>query len=56
MTPPDEEKLRAVSDGLIVTPREIDVRVKETARLLGYAVDLALHDGLTVEDVDMFVN
>jgi len=56
MAPPEEEKLRAVSDGLIVTPREIDVRIRETAKLLGYAVDLALHDGLTVGDVDMFVD
>ena len=55
MTPPEEEKLRAVSEGLIVTPREIDVRVRETARLLAYGINLALHDGLTVGDVDLFV-
>lgn len=38
--------------GLFVTPRDIDSRVRDAARLIGYAVDLALHPGLTVEDVD----
>ena len=40
---------------LFVTPRDIDSRVRDSARLVGYAIDLALHDGLTVEDIDMFL-
>ena len=40
---------------LFVTPRDIDSRVRDIARLVGYAIDLALHDGLTVEDIDMFL-
>lgn len=42
-------------DGLIVTPRDIDKYVKDAGRLIGYALNLALHPGLTVADVDMFV-
>ncbi len=42
-------------DGLIVTPRDIDRYVKDAGRLIGYALNLALHPGLTVADVDMFV-
>ena len=41
---------------MIVTPREIDKNVRDTAKLIGYALNLALHDGLRVEDVDMFLS
>lgn len=38
--------------GLFVTPRGIDELVRHGAHLIGYAIDLALHDGLTVEELD----
>ena len=41
---------------LIVTPRDIDKNVRDIAKLIGYGLNLALHDGLTVEDVDMFLS
>ena len=40
---------------LFVTPRDIDSRVRDSARLVGYAIDLALHDALTIEDIDIFL-
>ena len=42
-----EEALR----GWFVTPKDIDESLRCAARLLGYALDLALHPGLRVEDV-----
>ena len=39
--------------GMFVTPRDIDEAVRSLAKLLGYAINLALHDGLTIADVDM---
>ena len=42
--------------GMIVTPREIDKNVRDIAKLIGYGLNLALHDGLTIEDVDMFLS
>lgn len=39
--------------GLIVTPRDIDRNVRDMGRLLGYGLNLALHPGLRVEDVDL---
>ena len=42
--------------GMIVTPREIDRSVKDIAKLVGYGVNLALHNGLTIEDIDMFLS
>lgn len=47
----DDEALR----GMFVTPRSIDSLVRCAARIIGYGIDLALHDGLTIEDVDMLV-
>ena len=41
---------------LFVTPRDVDSRVRTAARLVGYAVNMALHDGLTAEDIDMFLS
>ena len=38
--------------GLFVTPRGIDELVRRGARLIGCAIDLALHDGLTMEELD----
>lgn len=40
------------SSSLFVTPRDIDVQVRTTAKLIAYALDLALHPGLTVEELE----
>lgn len=37
--------------GWFMTPKSIDEAMRCGARLLGYAIDLALHPGLSVEDV-----
>ena len=44
------------AEGFYVTPRDIDRRVRDAAKLVGYAVNLALHDGLTAADVDMYLS
>jgi len=41
---------------MIVTPREIDRNVRDVSKLIGYAINLALHDGLKVEDVDLLLS
>lgn len=41
--------------GMIVTPSDIDERVGELARLLGTAINLALHDALTPEELACYV-
>ncbi len=40
---------------LIVTPKDIDAGVTELSRLVGYGIDLALHDQLDVDDVAVFL-
>lgn len=49
-----QESLGDCAD-MIVTPRSIDSEVNNTAKLVAYAINLALHKGLSVEDVDMLV-
>ena len=39
--------------GMFVTPRDIDDSVRSLSKLLGYAVNLALHEGLSIADIDL---
>lgn len=41
--------------GLFVTPRNIDSLVRAGARAIGYGIDLAVHRGISIEDVDMLL-
>ena len=41
--------------GLFVTPRDIDSSVRACARIVAYGINLALHRGLTVEQIDALV-
>lgn len=43
-------------EGMFVTSRDIAAQVRIAARLVAYAVNTALHEGLTAEDVDMFLS
>lgn len=38
-------------DSLFVTPRDVDSRVRELGRLVGYSISAALQPGLSVEDI-----
>ena len=51
----DADALHKAAGSMIVTPREIDSAAASISRLAAYALNLALHPGLTVEDVDMLV-
>lgn len=42
--------------GMFVTPRNIDSIVRCAGRLIAYGINLALHDGLTVSDIDMLIS
>ena len=39
--------------GMIVTPRDIDRSVRDVGKLIGYGLNMAFLDGLTVEEMDM---
>lgn len=41
---------------LFVTPREVDSRVADLSRVIGYGVSMALNHGLTVEDLDLLLS
>ena len=50
------ELLGGEMSDLIVTPRDIDRNVRDIAKLIGYSLNLALHDGLTIGDIDLFLS
>ncbi len=41
---------------LFVTPKDVDAKVRDLSKVLGYAIDLALQEGLTVADVDALLS
>lgn len=47
----EEDQLRKVSTGMIVTSGDIDRRVREIARVLAYSINGALHEDLTLEEL-----
>ena len=42
-------------NGMFVTPRDIDRLVRAGGRLIAYAINLALHKDLTIEDIDSLI-
>lgn len=41
--------------GLFITPRSIDSLVRSGARALGYGINMAVHGGISIEDMDMLL-
>lgn len=41
----------AEDDPLFLTPRDIDEKVRQLSRIMGYGITMALQEGLTVEDI-----
>lgn len=42
----------ASAERLFVTPRNIDELVRASAKLIAYGINLALHRGLSIADID----
>ncbi|MDR0951342.1 MAG: GPR endopeptidase [Oscillospiraceae bacterium] len=58
LLPDSVEALPTLENGggeMIVTPRGIDSQVACIGRVIGYAVNLALHDGITISDIDLLL-
>ena len=45
----------AENNEMIVTPRNIDSEVVCASKVIAYAINIALHKGISIEDVDMLV-
>ena len=45
-----------VPQGMLVTLRDVDARVREMGRLVGYGCDLALHRGLSLGEIPTFLS
>ena len=48
--------LQGAGDGLIVTPKDIDSQVGDLSKIIGYAIDLALQPGLTIEELELLLS
>lgn len=52
----EPEALRGAAAGLMVTPGDIDRRVADLSKVIGYAVSLALQEELSVEDLELLLS
>lgn len=52
----DPAALQGAGGSLMVTPRDIDQRVADMAKVIGYGVNLALQSDLTLEDLEMLLS
>lgn len=52
----DEEKLMIEGGNLMVTPKNIDRSISDISKVIGYGINLAAHENLSVEDIDMFLS
>lgn len=50
----DAGRLGSGMSGMFVTPRNIDAVVRSAAKIIGYAINVAVHD-ICVEDIDMLL-
>lgn len=53
---PDCEALDDLSQPVMITTRDIDREVADISRMLGYAVNMALHPHLSVADIDLYLS
>ncbi len=52
----EPEALRGAGAGLMVTPRDIDQSAADLAKVIGFGVNLALQEGLSVDDVELLLS
>jgi len=45
------ESIRQRGSALFVTPKDVDEKIARISKLIGYAINLALQPGLTIEDI-----
>ena len=51
----DKIDLSKYSGDLLVTPRDIDENIKDMAKIIGYGINMSIHD-MSTQDVDMFLS
>ena len=53
---PDCEALDDLARPVMITTRDIDREVADISRMIGYAVNMALHPHLSVSDIDLYLS
>ena len=52
----EPEALRGHDGGVFVTPRDVDERVADLSRVIGYGITLALQEDLSLEDAEALLS
>lgn len=49
------DKVEELNENMVVTPKDIDKYISDTSKVIGYAINFALHDNLSLEDMELFL-
>lgn len=52
----EPEALAGTGASLMVTPRDIDSRVADLSKVIGYGISLAINPQLTLEDMELMLS
>jgi Germination protease. len=52
----DPSKFGDFGGNVMVTPRDIDEKTSELAKIIGYGINLALHNDMSIDDITAFLN
>ncbi|MBQ4516630.1 MAG: GPR endopeptidase [Clostridia bacterium] len=50
-----KEALYMSNENFIVTPKDVDLMIEKTAKIVANGINLALHEDISLEDVEMYV-
>lgn len=52
----NDDILEEYGKSLIVTPKEIDTNIEDVSKIIGYAINSALHPQISISDMDVFLS
>lgn len=52
----EPETLQGIEQNMMVTPRDIDQSAADLAKVIGFGINLALHENLSLDDIELFLN
>lgn len=52
----NRDEFNRLGGSMIVTPKEIDKNITDISKLLGYGINLALHQDMNIDDINMFLS
>lgn len=49
------DRVQELDENMVVTPKDIDKYIGDTSKIIGYAINFALHDNISLQDMELFL-